>query len=541
MSGIGIVAGLLNGDFQAPLVSHESFHLYNCSADAIRWPTLHGAEITSLQASLVQDFAIRELSPIQDTHANVYTGPLNFCNVTVTHTHPGQHDRVSTQIWLPLSPEWNERMKAVGGGGWIAGMHPGLDMSMANAISTGYAAVTTDGGLPGPTPEEWAILSPGNINLYTLQNFASVSLNDAAIVGKSIIHAFYGQYPEYSYWSGCSQGGRQGLMLAQRYPKAFDGIVANAPAINWNEFFIGGLFLQQLMNELRVHPYPCELDALTSAAINECDYKDGLVDGIISYPELCDFDPYTHVESPVYCADTGTTRPISTAAAAVAHAAWTGARGSNNEFLWYLPGFEANLTSPLSLAQTVCGANGCTGIPQGILYPWLTLFIKRNESFDFSKMTRREFESAFHTGVREFESIMGSNYPDLRDFRDTGGKMVTYHGLADPIIPSNGTRHYYEAVMRTDPHTHDYYRLFESPGLGHCAGGPGAFPTGIFNALVRWVEHGEVPEYLEATSFPDDNGNVKERILCPYPKRAKYTGKNGANSFDSFDCVDWVP
>jgi len=405
----------------------------SCSAQAIPHPNLFGAEFLSLEASLVQNYSRYVHEALYFNHGSINATNLSFCNVTLTHTHPGQQDKIVTQIWLPTS-NWNERMQALGGGGWSAGMFPLSYIGMAGAVAEGYAAVTTDGGLgveaSGMDTPEWALLSPGNVDLYSLQNLASVSLNDAAIIGKSITQGFYGRAPKYSYWSGCSQGGRQGYMLAQRYPKAFDGIAASAPAINWGQFGVAGLWPQQVMNEMGEYPDPCELSALTAAAIEACDGKDSLIDGLISDPDSCDFDPYTLVGTAVNCTDTGTSLRISTAAAMVAKAAWIGLKTSNGSFLWSGLTHEAPLTGELSPATTRCQANGtCLGVPISLHLDWVRLFVQKDPTFDFNNMTRSAFERTFHASVQQFSSIIGTNDPNLDEFRDAGGKMLTYHGL----------------------------------------------------------------------------------------------------------------
>ena len=355
---------------------------------------------------------------------------MSFCNITLTHTHPGENDSVTTQIWLPIQPAWNERLQAVGGGGWIAGLHPFTDLSMSAAVAEGYATVTMNGGVPSEHPGDWALLSPGNVNLLGLQNFAFLALQDAALAAKSVINSFYGRAPKYSYWSGCSQGGRQGLVFAQRYPDVFDGIAAAAPAINWPKLSLAAHFPQQIMNEMGEYPHPCELDALTTAAIAACDGHDGSVDGMISDPDSCHFSPYTLVGTAVNCSTSSTSTTISKAAAIVADAAWTGAKKADGTFLWYTPGYEANLTSTTSLAGTICSTNGtCVGSDFTLITDWIRLFIAKDPEFDVMHMSRKDYERAFLKSVLEYESTMGSNSPDLSEFREAGGKMITYHGL----------------------------------------------------------------------------------------------------------------
>ncbi|MBE7182496.1 MAG: tannase/feruloyl esterase family alpha/beta hydrolase [Terriglobus roseus] len=177
---------------------------------------------------------------------------LDVCEVNVTYTHPGQNDTINTIIWLPRPDNWNGRFMGVGGGGW--GTAQGTP-TLHKPVADGYAAIITDGGhsmTEGEdiSPRAWGLKSPGNVDWSLLQDFASIALDDAATLGKGIVKAFYGRPQDYSYWSGCSTGGRQGYMMAQRYPEQYDGILASAPAINWNEFLIAEYWPQLIMNEL---------------------------------------------------------------------------------------------------------------------------------------------------------------------------------------------------------------------------------------------------------------------------------------------------
>ncbi|KAF2257949.1 tannase-domain-containing protein [Lojkania enalia] len=489
----------------------------NCAASALPFPIIYGADFQTIQASLIQNFSTFVPYSNNPNSGDVHAQNLHFCNVTITHTHPGTHDKLTTKIFLPIQPPWNERLQAVGGGGWVAGLHPIIDDRMYAALAGGYATVTTDGGVPSSNvADDWALLSPGNVDLYALQNFASVSINDATLAAKSIVRRFYNKAPKYSYFSGCSQGGRQGIMAAQRYPELFDGIAAAAPAIYYPQLFVSAFFPQQVMNEMGKYPHACELDALTRAAIKACDAEDGKVDGLIANPDACHFDPFSIVGKEIDCADSGSKISISEVAAKVAEAAWNGSRASDGSFLWYSYGYETNLTADACPAQTTCSTNGtCTGVPRPIWTDWIRLFVKKDAKFNSATMSRKEYEGAFIQGVREFDSVIGTSGADLRDFRNAGGKMITYHGMADMGIPFRNTRHYYDAVRAISPNIHDFYRLFEAPGLSHCTGGAGGQPLKLFEALVQWVEEGVAPGSLEAI-----NAFNQTNLLCPYPQRA---------------------
>ncbi|KAH8816966.1 feruloyl esterase B precursor [Xylogone sp. PMI_703] len=482
--------------------------------DNIPFPDLPGAQILSIKAFPVTNYS------------NNITG-LDFCNVTVTYTHPGEGDNINAYYWLP--PNWNGRFMGNGGGGFATGA---IEATLALAAVRGYSAGGTDGGHINDTlnAEPWADVSPGNVNLYLLQDFASVALNDMTIIGKQLSQSFYGTAPSFSYWNGCSTGGRQGLMIAQRYPTAYDGILAGAPAINWAKFIIAEYWPQFTMNQLNYFPSPCELAAIQAAAISACDSLDGVTDGIISRPDLCHFDPTTVVGHTASCPD-GTTTTITADGAKVALATWTGPIDANGKHLWWglIPG------SPFTgLAGTTCENGVCSTAPFPITTQWIDLFVVKNESFDVTKMTLQQYTDIFHDSFNEFASIIGTSDPDLAQFKRAGGKMITWHGLADELIFPNGTVHYYNRVEKLFPDVRDFYRFYEAPGVNHCGGGLGAYPGTAIDQLVDWVEKGVAPDTLQAkgTGLHGQETNLN---LCLFPKLPIYQGGD-PNSASSYKC-----
>ncbi|KAL0933942.1 feruloyl esterase b precursor [Colletotrichum truncatum] len=523
-------------------MSYPVISLSACADANISVPILPGAEILSLSAIPVLNYTQTASQDYNYNHPTIKAENLDFCNVTITYTHPGQEDTLGVETWLPFN-NWNGRIQSVGGGGWIAGRFFLSYQAMTGAVAEGYVTSSIDAGLQdraGQTafvPDEWAMVSEGNVDLYKLQNFGSVALHDQSIIVKALTESFYGQKHEYAYWSGCSQGGRQGLMLAQRFPDAYDGIAAAAPAIYWNEFFSASIWAQILMNDREEFPPGCEFDFITAAAIAECDPLDGLVDGLISDESLCKFDPTALVGKQFNCSDTGKVTVLSETAAVVAKAAWEGPRTQEGNLLWYGPNMDARIsgdasggaqTSDLGYAQTLCQNGSCQGSPVGFGDKWIPLFVQKNSSASWTDITPGNFSKLFKRAQQEFNSIIGTTDADLTEFRAAGGKLITYHGAADGLIPFKQTVHYYKEVLQIDPDAQDFYRFFEVPGLGHCAGGVGAQPTATWDALVAWVEKGQAPDSLPV-DYTNPQGQNEERLLCPYPLQPRLSGAAGRN------------
>ncbi|KAF4542029.1 uncharacterized protein LTHEOB_8183 [Lasiodiplodia theobromae] len=512
-----------------------------CSSGQLPNPTLFGAKILSVSTNLVTNYSAYAPEAYNFNHPSIYADNIDFCNVTVTYTHPGHDDQINVEAWLPL--EWNDRLQAVGGGGMVAGRFGLSYIFMAGAIAQGYATVSTDAGVSTDPSgyTEWAYLSPGNVNLHAMENFGFRALNDEAIIAKSVIESFYGRRPQYSYWSGCSQGGRQGLMLAQRYPTAYDGIVASAPAINIPSFAPSLYWPQLVMNLQGEYPYNCEINAITDAAVAACDGQDGITDGIIADPDACDFDPFSVVGKTVNCSDTGAPVKISRAAAIVANATWSGPISPEGKQLYYgmekgtlLAGTEGDAAG---IASTECSSNGtCTGQTGNSGAGWLTSTVLKDLSFNLTDLKQDEYSWLMHLSKMEWRSLWSTDEPDLTAFRNAGGKILSYHGLADPAIPPKGTRSYHEAVASVIPDVNDFFRVFEVPGLGHCSGGNGGQPTTIFDQMRAWVENGTVPETIPI-SFQNSKNETQNRILCPLPLKTTFNASCGDGSkAECFSC-----
>lgn len=460
---------------------------------------------------------------------------LSICEVNVTLAHTNANDKVLVQIWLPLN-NWNGRFMGVGGSGWAAGVG---DLSLAPVVAQGYAAASTDAGLSGDpqSPGLWALKDVGKVNWDLLTNFASRSVHDLAIVGKAITAGYYGATAKYAYWNGCSTGGRQGLMAAQKYPNDFDGILAGSPAINWAEYVVAEHWPQVVMKEEEVFPSPCELDGVVQAAVAACDELDGVKDNVITNLAACKFDPFTAVGSKIQCDGEDVT--ITHSAASIVRKIWEGPKIDTGAALWYglAPG------APMDYLANSKVVNGTRiGDAFFVSDTWIRYFLKTDSKFDTSTVNSAELASLSCESSRRYAKVMDSANPDLSGLRNSGGKLLVWHGEADPIIFPQGTTQYRQRVEKElggAAKVDRFFRLFLAPGVDHCGQGltPGAIPSDPFGALVSWVERGVSPDVLTAETLPNAPAHFTRKI-CRYPLVSKYRGHGDPSSLESYDCEE---
>lgn len=500
-----------------------------CSPASIPQPDVLGATILDLQASEAHNYSAYSLGPGSNDGGR-YT--VSFCNVTVVHTHPGWNDTVTTQVWLPLN-DWNGRFQGLGGGGYSTGFG---SIYLTYAVSQGFAAASTDGGVPQPpgaittiaTDLSWALSSEGNVDWFLLENYAYKATGDMADIGKQITQSYYGRLAEFSYFNGCSGGGRQGLAMAQRFPEAFDGILAVAPAINIETFIPAAFWPTLVMNLDEVYPSPCEIDGFVSAAIEACDGLDGIEDGIISMPHLCNVTAFDFIGHTYTC--NGTQHSLSSSGAKVVQAAWSGSGKKG------YPGLNKDATLSSSYISTECSGNDtCHGPGSPLFGNWILYLVAKDPTLSLADMTQAEFFQFLAESKTDYASMLAANNPDVSEFNANGGKLIAWQGLADEVIPPGGLVDYYAQVLEQDATAQDFFRYFQAPGVGHCYGGPGPVPNAALTQLMDWVERGIAPDTLHATR----GSNNTSRDLCPYPLQQRYVGGDPRNA-TSFTCAEAV-
>jgi feruloyl esterase len=446
-----------------------------------------------------------------------------ICRVTAVTTHPPAGDQTRIWIGIPTS-DWNGRFLGTGGGGFSGGSPAGVNQP----VSLGYAAGATDTGHEGGSGS-FALDANGRLNWPLIRDNAHVGIHEMTVTGKALAQAMYGVAPRYSYFTGCSTGGRQGLMEAQRYPQDYDGIVSGAPAINWNRFHVQHLWGPVVMNAAGNPVAPCKLAAATAAAIAACDAIDGVTDGVINDPTRCAYDP-----KPLVGTSAGDCGAFTDADVALIRKLWEGPRREDGGFLWYGLPRGADLNALWTSRGTPLRPQ-----PFGIAMDWVRYFLTQDPTFDGSTITPAAYERLWDQSVEQYGTVIGTDNPDLTAFRDRGGKAIVWHGWADQLITADGTVDYYARVeqhMGGAEQTAAFIRLFMAPGVTHCAGGPGPQPTGQLEALLAWVEEGRAPGSLTATRRDQSGAVVRSRPLCPHPLVARYRGTGSTDDAASFVC-----
>jgi feruloyl esterase len=480
-------------------------------------------------------------------------------NVSITsvtrESTPVPHCKVAgvigteTNFELLLPDTWNKKFVMGGGGGFVGSVQN--TALMFAPLQAGYATVGTDAGHQAhPLDASWALN-----NLERLVSFGHQAVHRTAATAKALAQSYYQSDITRSYFTGCSRGGGQGMMEAQRYPEDFDGIVAGAPAYNWTPGLAAlGAQISQAMypdpNDLEEAVVgPVEQALIESLYLEMCDDQDGLQDGILNDPTQCQFDVAT-----LLCEGEKTERCLSEQQLAAVQVVYDGPKDAQGNPMFYGFSFGGE-TAPGGWPRWLTGGLGYLrdldefqeGIDDGgfegpvapnLMYGFGNGIIKyfvyndpdwTYEDYDFSTLEQDSERVA---------ATLNATSPDLSAFRERGGKLLMYSGWSDAAAPAEAVIGYYEDVLAHDETAVDDVRLFMMPGVEHCFGGPGPSWVNFLNEIDTWVESGEAPEQTPAYWLDDTFQPTGSRLLCAHPSVAQYDGTGDPRDASSFSCVN---
>jgi feruloyl esterase len=439
------------------------------------------------------------------------------CRIAAT-LKPSADSAIDIEVWMPESSRWNGKFQMVGNGGWAGTIS---FAAMATAVQEGYATASTDTGHKGGNAL-FAIDHPEK-----LTDFAYRAVHETVVTAKAMISRFYDRGPRLSYWNGCSTGGRQGLMSAQKYPEDFDAILAGAPANYQTHLHAWDLAVSTpVLKDTAGAVSAAKLEMVNRAVINACDAGDGVADGVLNEPTKCTFDvaslqckaedPSTALgasaenclTAPQVAAIKRVYEPVKTASGQVVFPGKV--PGAETGFGAYIGGQNA---PPISVGSFQVAYNDAK-------WDWRT--------FDLNK--------DLPVVDQKVGAIVNAVNPDLSKFKARGGKLLMYHGWNDTAIsPGNAIDYYTSVQKRMGGKQDDFIRLFMAPGMNHCGGGPGPNQVNWMAALERWREAGVAPDRIDAVRVNNNRIEVS-RPLCPYPQIAVYSGKGTTNDAGNFSC-----
>ena len=460
-----------------------------------------------------------------------------FCRVHGT-VEPVTGSRIGFDLWLP-EVDWNGKLEMFGNGGYSSKV--AYD-SLGEQLKRGYAVLGTDTGHSGDDPD-FAKDHP-----EAIVDWGHRAVHTSVVAAKAVVTEFYGRPASHSYFSGCSTGGHQALMEAQRYPKDFDGIIAGDPGNNRTHLNAG--FLWQFVTNHRKGPDasqiipPLKLATISNAVVNACRGHDGglATDKFLTDPEACGFQP-----KDILCKAADAEDCLTQEQADALATMYGGARNPRTGQVIYY-GWPKGSENSGRIEKALPGWSLYWADPVNAANP-ARLNFWRIWAFDDPNWDWKRFD--FDTGMKTVDEKLAPSInamsPDISEFAASGGKLIQYHGLDDPVVPPRESIDYFERVqafeakLKTAPvdQSADHYRLFLVPGMEHCRGGEGPNFLEMQQALETWVENGNAPAAINATKFVDDkpeNGEVFSRPLCPYPSFAQFKGIGNSNEARNFRC-----
>ncbi|MFC4312035.1 DUF6351 family protein [Steroidobacter flavus] len=491
------------------------------SASADRCVQLKGKQ---LGGALIEDAQrIAKTEPLGADFSGPVPAPVDVCRVRAAIS-PVPDSNIKIEVWLPDA--WNGKMVATGGGGMNGGLR-NSDKEHSAAIARGYAGVIDDVGHDSASPAgKWGYQQPERI-----VDFGHRGNHVAAVLGKAVIAEYYGKPAQRSYFQGCSGGGREALMLAQRYPADYDGIVAGAPAADFTGLMTSGFWNSQRVYRLpESASLPPKAKLLRAAVERKCDKLDGVKDGVINDPLTCKFDP-----AELQCkSGQDQASCLTSAEVNVAREVYRGPRTASGSKILSgaAVGSEAGW-EPMLVAK---------GVVANLLpIPFFQWIVTQDPNFTPQSF---ELERDYALAKSRLGALIDATNPDLSGFTQHGGKLLMYHGWEDGLIPAGATLDYYAAVRsRMGDAVDGNLRLFMMPGVSHCAGGPGPTVFDKLDILDRWVDGGVAPErivvskYENETSMNTGSGKLlRTRPVCAWPKIAQYKGSGSTDDAANFSC-----
>jgi feruloyl esterase len=434
-----------------------------------------------------------------------------FCRVAAT-LKPTTDSDIKIEVWLPASG-WNGKFQAVGNGAFSGSIaYP----AMMTALTAGYATSSTDTGHSGNTA------SFGLGHPEKVIDFGWRAVHEMTITSKKIIAAMFDAPPKFSYWTGCSAGGRQAMKEAQRFPADYNGIVAGAPGLDWTGRAIQAVRVARTLEKNQAARLsPAQAQLVHRAVVEACDAGDGVKDGVIENPKRCKFDPGV-----LECKGSDTSACLTRDQVDVLRVLYSPVVNpkTKREIAGLEPGSELGWTD---MGWTASAR--ATGLDQ------FRFLVFKDPSWEIQKFN---LDSDIALADDADNNTINALDPNLKPFIEGGGKLIQYHGWSDPqIAPANSVQ-YYARVVETlggASKVQGSYRLFMAPGMGHCGGGEGPSSFDMVTALEQWVEHGQAPDRIVASRT--SKGAVdRTRPLCPYPQVAAYKGTGSTDEAANFVC-----
>jgi feruloyl esterase len=464
-----------------------------------------------------------------------------FCRVEGV-LKPSADSDIKFEVWLPPESAWNGKYQGIGNGGFAGSL---IYRSMDRSLEAGYAVSGTDTGHSGgPLDAAWALGHPEKI-----VDFGWRAIHETAVASKVIIEAYYGKPPVHTYFSGCSDGGREALMEAQRFPRDYDGIIAGAPANFWTKLLTNAVWIEQAFDQPNGWLSPEKLSIVTKAVLATCHGEGGYLDD----PAQCHFDP-----SSLVCKPGQSNECLSESEAATLREIYSGAEDADGKSIFpgYPPGSESG---PATWVLWITGSDPKR--TAGTLMNGFGTGYFANMVFDKSdwRIDGQNVHDALAAADNATAQALDAADPDLNAFNGAGGKLIQYHGWNDAAIPAQSSINYYQSVAAKfgEPGSvRSFYRLFLAPGMDHCGGGVGPNAVGgvfglpapsydpahdVVAALAHWVEDGVAPGQIIATRYRDNDptkGIEAQRPWCAYPATARFSGQGDRSAATSFVCAE---